>query len=74
MNEAPSLNSDVSIMTSDGVMTEATRSGLLYAVKNVGEKVTIEVTHPVNGSATIETDLTIRCTSRSRSPARTGRT
>ncbi len=57
MNEAPSLNSDVFVRTSDGVMTEAIQSGLLYAVKGVGDKVAIEVVHPQYGSVSFDTTL-----------------
>ena len=38
-------------------MTEANVSGMVYAVKNVGDKITIDVSHPMYGSTTIEAVL-----------------
>ena len=45
------------MQTADGQMTEANVSGTMYAVKNVGGKITIDVSHPDHGSTTIEAVL-----------------
>jgi len=50
-------DASVAIRTIDGQMTEAAADGIMFAVKNVGEKVTIDATHPVFGSDTVEADL-----------------
>ena len=47
----------VAVRTADGQMTPADASGTIYDVKNVGDKISIDVTHPDYGSATIEAVL-----------------
>ena len=56
-NGQASADASVIVRTNDGQMTHATPSGMIYAVKNVGEKVTIAVTHPQYGLAIITTEL-----------------
>ncbi len=57
VNGESSADANVAVLTSDGQMTQASLNGMIYAVKNVGGKITLDVTHPVWGSATIETEL-----------------
>ncbi len=52
-----SVDSSVIVSTIDGQMTPATVSGTVYAVKNVGEKATIEVKHPQYGVVTFDAEL-----------------
>ncbi len=56
-NGQASSEASVAVRTADGQMTQADASGSIYVVKNVGQKVTIQASHPQYGSVTIETEL-----------------
>ena len=50
-------DASIAILTMDGQMTPAAANGIVFAVKNVGQKVTIDATHSVYGSASLEAVL-----------------
>ncbi len=56
-NGQASADAAVEVRTADGLMATAEVNGMVYAVKNVGPKVTIDVIHPDYGSASIEAVL-----------------